>query len=168
MGMQTHARAVVIGGGIIGCSVLYHLARLGWSDSLLLEKSELTAGSTWHAAGHVAFYADRLIHSRLQKESFDFYAALESDGRPVGQHVCGSLRLALHADQLREFERFAGRARALGIEHDVVGPTEAKALFPLLETHEIRGGSVCLNRSRAFSKWFSASVTLPPLLAPTS
>ena len=124
---------------LTGDTALYHLARLGWSDSLLLEKSELTAGSTWHAAGHIAFYSDRLIHSRLQKESFDFYAGLERDGRPVGQHVCGSLRLALHADQLREFERFAGRARALGIEHQVVGPAETKGLFPLLETGEILG-----------------------------
>ena len=137
--LNTQTRVVVIGGGIIGCSVAYHLAAEGCGEVMLIEKSELTAGSTWHAAGQVAFYADSLIHSRLQKESFDFYAALEKRGRPVGQHACGSLRLALHDDQMREFKRFSGRARALDIDHDIIDANAARRLFPLLETREIVG-----------------------------
>jgi dimethylglycine dehydrogenase len=137
--LQTHAQAVVIGGGIIGCSVAYHLANQGVTEVLLVEKSELTAGSTWHAAGQIAFYADSVLNSRLQKESFEFYTELERAGQPVGQHVCGSLRLALHPEQLREFQSFSARARYLDIDHEIVGAAEARALFPLLYTNEVVG-----------------------------
>lgn len=138
--MKTHTRAVVIGGGILGCSMLYFLTRQGWRDVVLVEKGELTSGATWHAAGQVPYYADRLLYSRIQKESFEFYQALEREtGRPVGLHACGSLRLALIPEQMREYEGFASRAQHLGMDCDLIGPQQAKSLFPLLNTDEVIG-----------------------------
>ncbi len=138
--MKAHTRAVVIGGGILGCSMLYFLTQRGWRDVVLVEKGELTSGATWHAAGQVPYYSDRLLYSRIQKESFEFYQALEREtGRPVGLHACGSLRLALIPEQMREYEGFASRARHIGMDCDIIGPQQAQSLFPFLKTDEVIG-----------------------------
>ena len=115
--MKSHARAVVIGGGITGCSMLYQLTRQGWTDVVLIEKGELTSGSTWHAAGQVPFYSETPFFSRLHKASFDIYEEVEREtGTPVGLHRCGSLRIARTADEMLEYKRYMANTRDLGIE----------------------------------------------------
>ena len=94
--MTTHARVAVIGGGAVGTGVLYHLAQLGWSDCVLLERTELTAGSTWHAAGLLPLYHPDYTMTQINLRSLDLYARLEAEtSQPVGFHQCGSSGLPL-------------------------------------------------------------------------
>ncbi|MFO0997765.1 MAG: FAD-dependent oxidoreductase [Alphaproteobacteria bacterium] len=138
--MKSHARVAVIGGGINGCSTLYHLTRLGWTDVVLIEKGELTSGSTWHAAGMVPGFAECALIARILKESQDTYHNLEAlTGSPSGVHRCGSLRLARSRDEMDENRRFLGIARQLGVEADIVGPQQAQSLFPLMKTDGVVG-----------------------------
>ena len=138
--MKSHARVVVIGGGIIGCSTLYQLAKQGCTDVVLLEKAELTAGSTWHAAGQVPYFSESAFFSRIHHESFQLYQKIgdEADS-PVNVHACGSLRLARSKDEMDEYKRFLATARTLGIEADLVGPQQVKSLWPLLELRQTVG-----------------------------
>ena len=132
--MKSHARVAVIGGGIMGCAMLYHLVRQGCRDAVLIEKGELTSGSTWHAAGQVPHYSDTPLFARVQYESFESYKRLEAEsGESAGVHAVGSLRLARTEDEIREYKRYLAFARPLGIEADLIGPNETRALFPLLE-----------------------------------
>lgn len=132
------ARCVVIGGGIAGCSVLYHLARLGWTDSLLLEKGQLTCGSTWHAAGLCTQYHSRRSLMRLLKRSVDLYEGLRDEhGNDVGLRRTGSLRLATSRDQLDEYAVRASMARGVGIELELVSSVEAAELFPLARFDDV-------------------------------
>src|SRR5438477_3777338 len=102
--MKSQARVVVIGGGAVGCSALYHLARLGWSDVVLLERDELTAGSTWHAAGNCPNFATAWSILRLQRYSTALYATLAREvGYAINYHQTGSLRLAHSAERVDEF-----------------------------------------------------------------
>ena len=131
---------VVIGGGIIGCSVLYQLTRLGWTDVALIEKNELTAGSSWHAAGLVTFFAESPFFIRIQKESLDIFEALEADsGDPTGVHRCGGLRLIRSRDECLQYQRYCAVARNLGVECDVIAPGATRELFPLLEDTGFQG-----------------------------
>src|SRR5262245_56110388 len=121
--MAIHARAAVIGGGAVGTSILYHLAHLGWTDSVLLERTELTAGSTWHAAGLLPLYHPDYTMSQINLRSLALYARLEKEaGQPVGFHRCGQLRLATSRDRLDEYEHYLGFADALGIECEIIPP----------------------------------------------
>src|SRR5215470_5063297 len=125
------ARVVVIGGGILGCSVLYHLAHLGWSDAVLLEQGELTQGSTWHAAGNTPHFSTSLALSRLHHYGVALYQQLEGEtGQPVGFHKTGSLRLASTRDRMDEWRHHLGKARYLGLPYELIGPNEIKALHP--------------------------------------
>lgn len=138
--MKTHTRVAVIGGGVIGCSVLYHLTRLGWRDVVLVERAELTSGSTWHAAGLNHLYSETPFLSRIYKESFDLYRSLEAEtGQACGVHVTGGLRLARSEDGMAEFRRYLAPAHALGIEADIVGVNRARELWPLLESDKFIG-----------------------------
>ncbi|MBT5416160.1 MAG: FAD-dependent oxidoreductase, partial [Rhodospirillaceae bacterium] len=138
--MTEKARVAVIGGGIVGCAMLYYLTRQGCADALLIEKGELTSGSTWHAAGQVPFYSPDPFFSRIHKLSFDtFERVQEETGEPVGLHKCGSVRLGHTEEELLEYRRFAGFARHLGIECSIIGPDEARALFPYLEGPDFAG-----------------------------
>jgi dimethylglycine dehydrogenase len=102
--MQTHARAVVIGGGCVGASILYGLAKRGWSDVVLLERTQLTAGSTWHAAGLIPSYARSINIGRMINKSIEIYEGLEAEtGQHVGWHKCGQLRIANTRDRLDEY-----------------------------------------------------------------
>ena len=133
--MKSHTRVVVIGGGIVGCSVLYHLTRLGWHDVVLVERDELTCGSTWHAAGLNHLYASSYLMTRIAKESLDLYRALETDGgQPGGVHITGGVRLSRAADGVDEFRRYLEPARSLGIDAEIIGPNRVHELFPLLES----------------------------------
>src|SRR6266849_2845252 len=109
--MLAEAKLVVIGGGVAGCSLLYHLARLGWTDVVLLEQDELTSGSTWHAAGLCTQFNSSYNVMGLLRYSVELYQRLEQEtGQAVDYHACGSVRLAATRDRLEEFRHRAGMA----------------------------------------------------------
>ena len=139
--MKSHARVAIIGGGVVGCSLLYHLTKLGWTDAVLLEKAELTSGSTWHAAGNVPHYSTSYALSQLYLESSREYEALEAEtGHPVGFHKTGSIRVATTRALMDEHARGAGKARYLGLPYELVGPSELEALHPYLALDGVLGG----------------------------
>ena len=138
--MRTHARAVVVGGGCIGVSVAYHLAKLGWSDTVLLEKSELTAGSTWHAAGLLPLFNMSYSVGQIHKYSVDLYKRLEAEtGQDVSFHVTGNLRLATNRDRMDEYRKYCGTANTIGVPFEMIGPDEIRALWPLANTQGLEG-----------------------------
>jgi dimethylglycine dehydrogenase len=132
--MKSHARVVVIGGGVVGVSTLYHLAKLGWTDTVLLERSELTAGSTWHAAGLLPLFNMSYTVGQLHKYSVDLYKRLPAEtDQDVGFHVTGNLRLATTRDRMDEYRKYCGTANTIGVPFQIIGPQEVKALWPLVE-----------------------------------
>ncbi|MFN7271842.1 MAG: FAD-dependent oxidoreductase [Gammaproteobacteria bacterium] len=132
--MKIHARVVVIGGGAVGVSTLYHLALKGWSDVVLLERSELTAGSTWHAAGLLPLFNMSYTVGQLHKYSVDLYKRLPAEtGQDVSFHVTGNLRLATNRDRMDEYLKYCGTANTIGVPFQVIGPDEVKKLWPLVE-----------------------------------
>ena len=140
-GLPTHARAVVIGGGVIGCSVAYHLARLGWSDVVLLERRRLTSGTTWHAAGLIGQLRATANLTRLAKYSAELYRTLEAEtGQSIGLKQNGSLSVAHDAERLEELRRSASRARALDLDVREVTVAECRDLHPLLDPDGLAGG----------------------------
>jgi dimethylglycine dehydrogenase len=131
--MKTHARVVVIGGGAVGVSTLYHLAKKGWSDVVLLERSELTAGSTWHAAGLLPLFNMSYTVGQLHKYSVDLYKRLPAEtGQDVSFHVTGNLRLATCRARMDEYQKYCGTANTIGVPFQVIGPAEVKRLWPLV------------------------------------
>ncbi len=140
--MRDEARVVVIGGGIVGSSLLYWLARLGWNDCLLLERLELTSGSTWHAAGNVTHFGHRPDLTRLYVDSLRCYLEAEAEsGQAIGFHGTGSLRLATSARELEAYRRLEPAYEALGVGYRVVSAEEAGRLHPLLETEGLYGAA---------------------------
>ena len=138
--MRAHARAVVIGGGVTGCSVLYHLARAGWTDCLLIERSELTAGSTWHAAGGTAALAASATMTWLHRYSFELYPELEAEtGQSCGFHHTGGVMLARTARRMEELELFRSKARRMGFAPEWLTGAEAGALAPILDLSGVKG-----------------------------
>ena len=130
--MRDQARVVVIGGGIVGCSVLYHLAKLGWSDVVLVEKTELTAGSTWHAAGLLPLFNMSYSVGQLHKYSIDLYQQLEEEtGQAVSFHRTGNLRLATNQERMDEYRNYCGTANTIGVPFELIGPNEIGDLWPL-------------------------------------
>src|SRR5438552_12099852 len=133
--MPERARAVVVGGGVIGCSVLYHLAKLGWADSLLVEQYQLTHGSTWHSAGLVGQLRSSLSLTKLMQYSVGLYAELkELTGNDPGWHQLGGLRLASSQARLEEIRRQAAWAKTFGLAMEIVSAAEAQVLFPPMST----------------------------------
>ena len=127
--MKSTARAVVIGGGVVGASTLFHLAKIGWSDVLLLEKSELTSGSTWHAAGGMHTFNGEANISRLQKYTIDLYREIEAmSGQSCGLHANGGLMLAATQGELDSLKLICSRARYLGMETAMISLDEAQQL----------------------------------------
>ena len=121
------------GGGGVGCSLLYHLTRLGWSDVLLLEQDKLTSGSTWHAAGLCTQFTPSYNLMKLLKYSLDLYETLEAEtGQAVDLHRCGSVRLAMSQDRLDEFAHRKGIADQLGLPFEIISPERTLELFPLV------------------------------------
>jgi dimethylglycine dehydrogenase len=132
--MKTHARVVVIGGGVVGVSTLYHLALKGWPDVVLLERAELTAGSTWHAAGLLPLFNMSYTVGQLHKYSVDLYKRLPAEtGQDVSFHVTGNLRLATCRDRMDEYQKYCGTANTIGVPFQVISPREVKELWPLVE-----------------------------------
>ena len=140
--MTSHSRIIIIGGGIVGVSTLYHLAKAGEQDALLLERHELTAGATWHAAGNVHTQSAYANLSALQAYSLRLYDGLaEEVGQEVGSHVVGGFFLAQTKERMVEFKHLAGKFRALGLEYELVTPSEMKAKYPLLNVDDLEGGA---------------------------
>ena len=137
--MKSHARAVVIGGGVVGCSVLYHLVKLGWRDVVLLERSELTAGSTWHAAGGMHTLNGDPSVASLQAYTINLYREIEREsGIDCGIHQTGCLYLAANERELDFFRAEHSKARHLGTALDFIELSEARRLNPLIETTDYR------------------------------
>ncbi len=136
----TSARVVIIGGGVVGCSALYHLAKKGWTDCVLLEKNELTAGSTWHAAGNVPTFSTSWSIMNMQRYSTELYSRLGAEvDYPMNYHQTGSIRLAHTKERMQEFQRACSMGRYQGIQMEIWTPDEAKERYPFLETHDLEG-----------------------------
>jgi len=137
-----HASVIVIGGGAVGCSVAYHLAKLGKRDVVLLEKAQLTHGATWHAAGLVGQLRSKRNLTRLMQYSAELYGRLEADtGQAVDWHPVGSLRIASSAERWQEIRRTATIARSFGFELHLIDAREAQAKFPLMTTEGVVGAA---------------------------
>ncbi len=138
--MKTHARVVVVGGGVVGVGTLYHLARKGWSDVVLIERNELTSGSTWHAAGLLPLFNMSYSVGQIHKYSVALYRTLEAEtGQDVGFKQVGNIRLAMNRDRMDEYHHYAGTARTIGVDVRFLTPAEVKELWPLCETDGLVG-----------------------------
>ncbi len=136
----TTARVVIIGGGVVGVSALYHLAKAGWTDCVLLEKNELTAGSTWHAAGNVPTFSTSWSIMNMQRYSTELYSRLGAEvDYPMNYHVTGSVRLAHSKERMQEFQRAKGMGVYQGMALEVLGADEITGKYPFLETHDLAG-----------------------------
>jgi dimethylglycine dehydrogenase len=140
--MKVQAKVVVIGGGVVGVSALYHLAKKDWGeDAVLLEKAELTSGSTWHAAGLLPLFNMSYSVGQVHKYSVNLYRQLEEEtGQPVGFAQVGNLRLAMNDDRMDEYHQYAATARTIGIDVRFLTPEEIGSLWPLCNTEGLVGG----------------------------
>ena len=140
--MQERAQVLIIGGGIVGCSAAYHLAKSGCADVLLVEKGELTSGSTWHAAGLVGQLRSSRNVTRMLKHSVELYESLEAEtGQATGWKQVGGLRLACSEERMQELRKGATTARSFGLEMHMLSPQEALDLFPIMSPKDIVGGA---------------------------
>ena len=138
--MSETARVVIIGGGVVGASVLYHLAKAGWTDSLLIERSELTSGSTWHAAGGCHTINGDPNVAKLQKYTIDLYKEIEElSGQATGFHMTGGVMLASTPERFDWLKSISAKGRYQGIETEVITPEEAHELMPLLDPRQFTG-----------------------------
>jgi heterotetrameric sarcosine oxidase gamma subunit len=141
MDIPAKARAVIIGGGVIGCSIAYHLGKLGWKDVVLLERKQLTCGTTWHAAGLIAQLRATQNMTRLAKYSQELYFGLEAEtGVATGLKRNGSVTVALTDERMEELRRSAAMARAFGVEIDEIGPSDIIEKYPHLNVEDAVGG----------------------------
>ncbi len=139
--LPRHARAVIIGGGVIGCSVAYHLAKLGWTDVVLLERKQLTSGTTWHAAGMITQLRASHNLTRLAKYSQELYGTLEAEtGAATGFKRNGSVIVALNSERMEELRRNAAMARVFGVEAEEISAAECLERYPLLNGDGVLGG----------------------------
>ena len=140
--LPAQTQIVVIGGGIIGCSTAYHLARDHKADVIVLEQNQLTSGSTWHAAGLVGQLRSSASITQVLKYSVDLYRKLEDEtGLATGWKMTGCLRLATHAERMTEYQRLATTARSFGMEMHLLSPAEVKAMWPLMDVSDLVGAS---------------------------
>ncbi len=138
--MKTHVKALVVGGGAVGTSIAYHLARAGWDDVMLLERDELTAGSTWHAAGLLPYFNMSYATTHIHDYSIKFYKTLEEEtGLNPGFYVVGNLRMAQTQDRMDEYMLYASTAETCGVPYEWMTPDEIKARWPLVRTDDLKG-----------------------------
>ncbi|HXT08202.1 MAG TPA: FAD-dependent oxidoreductase [Roseiarcus sp.] len=139
--MQTHARVIIIGGGAVGASCAYHLAQRGWTDCLLLERDELTSGSTWHAAGNCPNFSTSWNTIKFQRHSTRLYAELGATvDYPINYHVTGSIRLAHSADRMDEYAHVTSMANAQGLAFEMMAPKMIEEKYPFITLDDIKGG----------------------------
>src|SRR5580700_1083936 len=139
--LPARARVVIVGGGVIGCSVAYHLTKLGWNDVVLLERKQLTSGTTWHAAGLVGQLRQSINMTQLARYTAELYRGLEAEtGQATGYRQCGSLSLATTPGRMEELERDASMAKVFGLPVNVVSPNEIRSLYPLANLEDVLGG----------------------------
>ncbi|MEZ5779101.1 MAG: FAD-dependent oxidoreductase [Paracoccaceae bacterium] len=140
--MQSHARVVIVGGGMMGVGLAYHLAEEGWKDVLLIEKGELTSGSTWHAAGQCPSFIGNYNMAKIHHYSNTLYPRLEKlTGHPTGWHGCGGIRLATTPEEVDWFRHVAGFAANIGFHMEIIGPNRIKELNPWLDTDGVLAGA---------------------------
>jgi len=138
--MKSHARVVVVGGGAVGASTLYHLAQKGWSDVVLIERKELTSGSTWHAAGLLPLFNMSYSVGKIHQYSVDLYGRLEAEtGQDVGLRRVGNIRLATNQDRMDEYHQYAGVARTIGVDVEFLTPDQVQDIWPLATTDGLIG-----------------------------
>ena len=153
--MKTSAKVVVIGGGVVGCSVLYHLTKMGWTDIMLIERDELTSGSTWHAAGGFHPLNADTNMAALQGYPIRLYKELEEiTGMSCGLHHVGGVTLAGTPDRLDFLKAERAKHRYMGLETEIIGPDEIKKLFPL------QTPTVCWRPCT--TRWTATSTLLAP------
>jgi dimethylglycine dehydrogenase len=144
--MKSHARVVIVGGGIMGVGLLYHLALEGWTDIVLIEKGELTSGSTWHAAGQCPHFNGSLNMTKVHMYGTALYPKLEKlTGQAVSWHQCGGLRLATTDEEVNWLKYVYGISRLAGYEGEIIGPNEIKQHHPFLETFSIKAAFRTVN-----------------------
>ncbi len=144
--MQTTARVVIIGGGMMGCGLLYHLAEEGWTDSLLIEKGELTSGSTWHAAGQCPSFIADYNMAKVHHYGNTLYPKLEElTGQYVSWHGCGGIRFALTPEELDYFKHVEGIAKMIGFRMEIIGPEEIRKINPFVSTEGVLAGALTLD-----------------------
>src|SRR5512136_1212958 len=142
----THAQAVIIGGGVGGCSIAYHLTHMGWKDVVILERHELTSGSTWHSAGLVGQMRSDANLTRMMHYSTDLYRRLkEETGQDTSWREVGGLRLASSAERMEDLRRLVGMARSFGVPMDLITPSEALKLFPVMNMNGVVGAAFTQN-----------------------
>jgi dimethylglycine dehydrogenase len=138
--MKTHVKALVVGGGAVGAGIAYHLAKYGWDDVMLLERDELTSGSTWHAAGLLPLFNMGYATTHLHDYSVDFYKSLEAEtGLNAGFSIVGNLRMAQTKDRMDEYMLYGSIAETVGIEYDYMTPAQIKERWPLIRTDDLEG-----------------------------
>ena len=144
--LPSHAQVVIIGGGVGGCSIAYHLTKMGWKDVVLLERHELTAGSTWHSAGLVGQLRSDANLTRMMSYSTDLYRQLKDEtGIDTGWREVGGLRLASSPERMEDIKRLVGMARSFGMPMDLLSPKEAWELFPLMDMEGVTGAAYTPN-----------------------
>ncbi|MFM8500085.1 MAG: FAD-dependent oxidoreductase [Chakrabartia sp.] len=135
------ARVVIIGGGVIGCSIAYHLTKIGWDDVVLLERKQLTSGTTWHAAGLVGQLRTSINMTKLAKYTGELYRGLEAEtGQATGYRQCGSISMATNAERFEELKRSASMAKVFDLPVHVVTADEIKSLAPIVNVEDVVGG----------------------------
>src|SRR5213076_2366483 len=140
--LRKHARAVVIGGGVGGASILYWLARLGWTDTVLVERARITSGSTFHSAGLVGQLRGSLSLTRMMMNSVDLYRTLKEEvGLETGWHEVGSLRLASSRERMEELTRQAAWAKTFGLPLELVSAEDAQRMFPPMTAEGVLGAA---------------------------
>src|SRR3546814_795869 len=140
--LPTHARVAIIGGGIFGVSLLYHLAKEGWTDLLLIEKGELTSGSTWHAAGQCPHFIGSLSMAKIHYYGTQLYPALEKEtGQATGWHGCGGIRLALTDVEVDWFNYVQGVLKQVGAPMEIIDAEEIRRVHPLLDPFGVKAGA---------------------------
>jgi 4-methylaminobutanoate oxidase (formaldehyde-forming) len=140
--LPSQARVVIVGGGILGCSIAYHLARIGWQDVVLLERQQLTSGTTWHAAGLVGQLRPSQNMTKLAKYTAELYTGLEAEtGQATGFRQNGSVTIATNPERFEELKRNASMAKVFGLPVDVIDRSEVERLYPLINTDDVIGGT---------------------------
>ena len=140
--MKDQARVVIIGGGITGCSIAYHLTRMGWNDIIIVDKGELTSGATFHAAGLVGQLRSSVNITKMLKYSIELYSRLEEEtGQHTGWSPVGGLRIASSENRMEELRRSAAMAKTFGLPMELLSPEEACTLFPIMAKKGIVGAA---------------------------